>query len=77
MQLKRLYGVMAVLLMFAMLFTACTAPAAPATTAPAGGEATATEAAAAEATTSGCGSPGKQPQDRPGHGRGPCQRPQL
>ena len=50
MQLKRLYGVMAVLLMFAMLFTACTAPAAPATTAPESGEATATEAAAAEAT---------------------------
>jgi basic membrane protein A len=51
MQLKRLYGVTAVLLMFAMLFTACTAPVAPATTAPAGGEATATAAAAAEATT--------------------------
>jgi basic membrane protein A len=46
MQLKRLYGVVAVLLTFAVLFTACTAPAAPATTAPAGGEATATEAAA-------------------------------
>ena len=49
MQLKRLYGVTAVLLMFAMLFTACTAPVAPATTAPASGEATAT--AAAEAAT--------------------------
>ncbi|MFN8469667.1 MAG: BMP family ABC transporter substrate-binding protein [Caldilineaceae bacterium] len=51
MQLKRLYGVMAVLLMFAMLFTACTAPAAPATTAPASGEATATAAAAEETAT--------------------------
>ena len=53
MQLKRLYGVVAVLLTFAMLFAACTAPvAAPAAQAPAG-EAAATDAAteaAAEAT---------------------------
>jgi len=52
MQLKRLYGVMAVLLTFAMLFAACTAPvAAPAAQAPAG-EAAATDAAA-EATAEG------------------------
>ncbi len=48
MQLKRLYGVAAVLLTFAMLFTACTAPVAPAAQAPAAGE-TATEEAAAPA----------------------------
>lgn len=57
MQLKRLYGVMAVLLMFAMLFTACTAPAAPATTAPASGEATATAAAAETATEAAAAAP--------------------
>jgi basic membrane protein A len=53
MQLKRLYGVIAVLLTFAMLFTACTAPAAPAPAAPASGEATATTEAAAEAPAGG------------------------
>jgi basic membrane protein A len=48
MQLKRLYGVVAVLLTFAMLFTACTAPVAvPA--APAADEAAATAAPAEEA----------------------------
>ncbi len=48
MQVKRLYGVMAVLLTFAMLFAGCTAPVAPAAPAdaPAAGEAAATEAAA-------------------------------
>lgn len=52
MQFKRLYGVMAVLLTFAMLFTACTAPVAvPA--APAADEAAATEAAAEEAPAEG------------------------
>jgi basic membrane protein A len=51
MQLKRLYGVMAVLLMFAMLFAACAAPVAPA--APAAGDAEATEAAAEEAPAGG------------------------
>jgi basic membrane protein A len=50
MQLKRLYGVMAVLLTFAMLFAACTAPvAAPA--APAADDAAATEAATDAAAT--------------------------
>ena len=44
MQLKRLYGVMAVLLTFAMLFTACTAPVVPA--APAADDAGAAEATA-------------------------------
>jgi basic membrane protein A len=48
MQLKRLYGVMAVLLVFAMLFTACTAPVAPAQAPAAGGDAAA-EATAAPA----------------------------